>query len=228
MLSISDISVSYRSVKAVESVSLSVEAGEIVGVVGPNGAGKSTLFKTVVGLVAQDTGSIEVDETAISELDKSQIGYLAEHPFSFEFFTPTEMLLFERSIKAPNLDVGAVRDMLETLDLTSVMDLPISSLSQGQKKRVAIAAAFMGKPSVIVLDEPLNAIDIQTVITLKSLLKEALLRDAHILVSSHVLTFFDGLIQKIVFLENGSIRYISTNDTTSAEEIYSDLFMGLS
>ncbi|MDR1183335.1 MAG: ABC transporter ATP-binding protein [Coriobacteriales bacterium] len=206
-------------------MSLSVESGEIVGVVGPNGAGKTTLFKIIVRILDQYSGTITFNGNPLTTLASREIGYLAEVPFQFEFFTPVEMLLFERALRDPQLPVAQVFAMLETLGLSSYQNVRIRDFSQGLKKRVALAAAFLGNPSIVVLDEPLNSIDIQTVIVLKRLIQDASARGAIILVSSHVLDFFDGLIERIVFLNRGFIHCTSSDDTRKAEELYADLFL---
>jgi ABC-2 type transport system ATP-binding protein len=206
-------------------VSLCIESGEIVGVVGPNGAGKTTLFKIIVRILDEYTGEVTFNGNPLTTLASREIGYLAEVPFQFEFFTPVEMLLFERSLRDPQLPVEQVYAMLETLGLRDYQDVRIGDFSQGLKKRVALAAAFLGNPSIVVLDEPLNSIDIQTVIVLKRLIQAAAARGATILVSSHVLDFFDGLIERIVFLNRGSVHHTSSNDARKAEELYTALFL---
>lgn len=225
MLQVSDLTVSYGTHKALDHVSFSTDLGEVVGIVGPNGSGKTTLFKTMMSLIKQDNGSIDFNGKSIPEVERKEIGYLAEIPFQFEFFSPTEMLLFERSIKDPLLPVETIYEMLHLLDLDDHKDVPIKNLSQGLKKRVSIASTFISGPSLLILDEPLNALDIQTVIILKKLIREASSRGAYVLISSHILTFFDGLIQKIIFLDQGKVRHITSKGETDAEEVYKTLFM---
>jgi ABC-type multidrug transport system ATPase subunit len=225
MLEMNGVSASYGSHRALCDVSLCVESGEIMGVVGPNGAGKTTLFKIIAGILDQYSGTITFNGNPLTTLASREIGYLAEAPFQFEFFTPVEMLLFERSLRNPQLPAEQVFALLETLGLEDYQNVRIRDFSQGLKKRVALAAAFLGDPSIVVLDEPLNSIDIQTVIVLKRLIQDASARGAAILVSRHVLDFFDGLIERIVFLNRGSVRYTSSDDTRKAEELYAELFL---
>jgi ABC-type multidrug transport system ATPase subunit len=225
MLEICGITASYGSHKALDDVTLTVGPGDIVGIVGPNGAGKTTLFKVIARILKPDTGTVTFNEQPLAALKSNEIGYLAEAPFQFDFFTPTEMLLFERALKNPQLPAEQVSRMIRALDLEKHKDTPLKRLSQGLRKRVAIAAAFLGTPSILVLDEPLNAIDIQTVIALKRLIQEAAARGAHVLVSTHVLDFFDDLIKRVVFLNNGNIYYVSRDDTRGAEELYTKLFI---
>ena len=224
MLKLQNISVSYGSTRALHNVSFSVAPGEIIGVVGPNGAGKTTLFKVLARIIEQFEGAALFKGEPLAGLSASEIGYLGEEPFLFEFFTPVEMLLFERTMRLPHLPENEVLDMLHTLALDDYLDKPIKTLSRGLKKRIAIAAAFLGNPSIVILDEPLNSIDIQTVIVLKRLIQDALSRGAIVLMSSHVLDFFDGLIKRIVFLNQGSIHYTASDDPRTAEELYKLLF----
>lgn len=225
MLKIENVTVKYGSKKALDDVSLRVDGGSIVGIVGPNGAGKSTLFGTIIGTVSPCSGLITLDNSPVSAMAGKNIGYLGESPFQFDYFTPIEPLLFERAMKDPSLPLDRITSLLDLLGLDQFIDTPIGKLSQGLKKRVAIAAAFLYDPPLLVLDEPLNAIDIQTVIVLKRLVKRAASEGSHVLISSHVLDFFDGLIEKVVFLDHGSIRHVSYNDS-NAEQTYKQLFMG--
>jgi ABC-type multidrug transport system ATPase subunit len=225
MLELNNISASYQSIKALDDVSLSIACGEIVGIVGPNGAGKTTLFKIIARILDRYEGTVSYNGNPLKALESREIGYLAEVPFQFDYFTPAEMLLFERSLRNPQLPAEQVFTMLDTWGLVAWQDTKIRELSQGLKKRVALSTAFLGDPSLLVLDEPLNAIDIQTVIVLKRLIREAAARGAIVLISSHVLDFFDGLIERVVFLNQGSIHCASSDDTRTTEELYVDLFM---
>ena len=225
LLELQNISVSYGSTRALDNVSLAVEPGEIVGVVGPNAAGKTTLFKVLARIIEQHEGTALFNGEPLATLPGSEIGYLGEEPFLFEFFTPAEMLLFERTMRLPLLPEEEALGMLHTLALDDYLERPIKTLSHGFKKRVALAAAFLGKPSIMILDEPLNSIDIQAVIVLKRLIQEALSRGAIVLMSSHVLDFFDGLIRRIVFLNQGSVHYAASDDPRTAEELYRSLFL---
>jgi ABC-type multidrug transport system ATPase subunit len=225
MLELNNISVSYQSKAALNNVSFLVESGEILGVVGPNGAGKTTLFKVVARILKKYQGTVTYKGNPLETLSSKEIGYLAEVPFQFDFFTPVEMLLFERSLRNPQLPAEHVFAMLDMFGLVEYQNMMIRELSQGLKRRVALSAAFLGDPSIVVLDEPLNAIDIQTVITLKRLIRNAAARGATILISSHVLDFFDGLIERVVFLNQGTIYYTSTGDTRKTEDLYTELFL---
>jgi len=224
LLELQNISVSYGTTRALNNVSFSVAPGEIIGVVGPNGAGKTTLFKVLARIIEHFEGAALFKGEPLAGLRASETGYLGEEPFLFEFFTPVEMLLFERTMRLPLLPENEALDMLHTLALDDYLDKPIKTLSRGFKKRIAIATAFLGNPSIVILDEPLNSIDIQTVIILKRLIQDALSRGAIVLLSSHVLDFFDGLIKRIVFLNQGSIHYTASDDPRTAEELYKSLF----
>lgn len=225
MLKIENLSVCYGKHQALSDITMTVPMGQILGIVGPNGAGKTTLFRVLARCVEKYSGSISLMGKAIDEIDANAIGYLADKPFQFPFFSPLEMLLFERTMKHPQLPEEEVLRMLNVLELDSFMHKPLNTLSSGLKKRVSVAAAFLGSPSLIILDEPLNSLDIQTVIILKRLIQAALSNGTIILMSSHVLDFFDGLITRIVFLKHGVIFHTSVDDSKSAEEIYAKLFL---
>ncbi|MCL2806926.1 MAG: ABC transporter ATP-binding protein [Coriobacteriia bacterium] len=225
MLQIKNIYKSYGTHRVLRDVSLSIDCGEIIGIVGPNGAGKTTLFRILARYITRYRGEVTFMETPYARVERGKIGYLAERPFQFDYFTPVEMLLFERSIKFPDLPESNLYEVLHILGLEDYLDEPIKHLSAGLKKRVAVASAFLGSPSILVLDEPLNSLDIQSTIILKQLIRDALARNAMILISSHVLDFFDGLIERTVFLKQGAIHHTCAGDARTAEEQYIDLFM---
>ncbi|MDR0501244.1 MAG: ABC transporter ATP-binding protein [Coriobacteriales bacterium] len=225
MLELSKISVSYAGVHVLHDINLCVMQGEIVGVVGPNGAGKTTLFKVVSRVIEGYEGVATYNNIRLCSLASKDISYLAETPFLFDFFTPAQMLLFERTLRFPDIPESDIYNILQRLDLDAHLHKRIKALSQGLRKRVAIASAFLGNPKIIVLDEPLNSIDIQTVIILRQLIQEALVREAIVLISSHVLNFFDGLVNRIVFLKEGNMYFAAENDQRNAEELYEELFL---
>jgi ABC-2 type transport system ATP-binding protein len=225
MLDLEGITVLYGTHRALSNVSLSVDRGEIVGVVGPNGAGKTTLFKVLARIIEQHEGTVRFDKKPLVELSSSEIGYLAEAPFQFDYFTPIEMLLFERTLRKLDIPADEAFDILCALGMESYLHKPIKKLSQGLKKRVAVAAAFLGNPSIVILDEPLNSLDIQSVIVLKRLIQDARSRGAIVLISSHVLDFFDGLTTRVVFLNKGSVFFTLSDDPRKSEELYTELFL---
>lgn len=214
----------YGSNTALDRVSFSVAPGEVLAVIGPNGAGKSTLFRVLAGVELLDSGTCFFAEQSLNSLSASSVGFLPELPFYYKNFQAVEMLQFEVSMRNISLEPNEIEQLMATFSIGDFEKTKMKNLSQGMAKRVSLACAFLGKPSIIILDEPLNGLDIQTVLALKRQIRTAQSKGSCILISSHVLNFFDGLINRALFLKEGQIAYESTSINESSENIYRELF----
>ena len=225
MLRVDDISKSYRNTTALKAVSLTVEAGEVVAVVGPNGAGKSTLFNILAGVLDKDGGSATLDGSSLDALLLSEMGFLPEEPYIYDRLDALQMLQFEATMRHIDPSRQNQRELLRRFAIEAYESERMGSLSQGMAKRVLLAAAFLGNPSLLILDEPLNGLDIQTVIALKEQLLIEKQHGAHVLVSSHVLSFLDETADKVLFLDKGELVGESWGEAAHAESIYRQLFI---
>lgn len=223
MLEVSGVTVVYGPQKALDDVSLRVEAGDAVGIVGPLGAGKSTLFRAILNIVSPSSGTVALNGEPLSSLPCSEIGYRDESPFQFDFFTPREALLFERALRDPQLPEKRVSESLHEFDLDAYEDTPLDELSEGLRNRVALAATFMSQPALIILDEPLNTIDMSTALILKRLIRQAVSRGAHVLISGHALPLLDEFVDKVIFLDHGSVLRSSPGNAGRVGDTYQNL-----
>ena len=225
MFTINHVSKVYSGGRGLFDFSLSCPAGSITAVIGPNGAGKSTLFDSINGLKKPDSGSFMLDNILLSDVKPCSMGFLPEANFLINHLTAEQMVNYILQMKNVPIVHDEIQYFVNGFSLQNRMNQKISSLSQGLKKRVAIMCAVIGKPELIVLDEPLNALDIQSVFFLKELLLSKKNTNCHILISSHVLSFLDGLVTQSVFLKNGRIEYIANNnDISSLEQIYKEVY----
>lgn len=224
MIEIDELEARYSNGKGVGPVSFTVNSGEVVAVVGPNGSGKSTFFNTLAGVQAPDAGTWKVNGTDGSMIARKSVGFLSETPFLFPYFTARQQCEFDAAMRDIDLGPSEIDSALRLFDCDAFLDSKINTLSQGMAKRVALTCAFLGYPELVLLDEPLNALDIQTVIRLKERIEAERKRGCSIIVSSHVLDFVDKASSRILFLRDGLVaRTVSTGDR-SAEQIYSELF----
>lgn len=224
MLEINDITKSFSAARALDSVSIDVRNSEIVAVIGPNGAGKSTLFNIIAGITTADSGECRLDSVPLANVPLSRLGFLPEKPYFYDRFTPRETLQLEQTMRRVEESKDEINVLIARFELREFLDNKMRSLSQGMAKRVALACAFIGNPEVIILDEPLNGLDIQSVISLKEQLLFEKEQGSHVLISSHVLTFLDGLVSKTVFLDKGNVVFES-NDNDDIEKTYKTLFL---
>ncbi len=205
------VSKRYAAVQALSHVSFTVPSGEIVGLLGPNGAGKSTLMKSILGLVRPDLGEIRVlgrdvreDPVAVKRI----VGYVPEAPALYEFLTGAEYLDFVADMYGLPREVRAERigQFLNGLELAGHENALISSYSQGMKQKVALIGALVHRPRVLILDEPLNALDPRSARVTKDLLRNLTRREGvGVVFSTHVLEIAEAICDHVVILRQGEV-----------------------
>ena len=212
------VSKRYGPVEALREVSLSVGSGEIVGLLGPNGAGKSTAMKISIGIVRPDTGRVRVlgQEVGPDALEvKHHIGYVPENPSLYEFLTGAEYLDFIADMYALPVDGRAdrVRTFLAALELAGHENAMISGYSQGMKQKIALIAALLHRPRLLILDEPLNGLDPRSARIVKELLTSLAHREGvGILFSTHVLEIAQAICDRLVIVHHGAVLASGTVD----------------
>ena len=209
-LQVNGVTKSFGGLRAVNGVSFSIDQGEVVGLLGPNGSGKSTLMKIIVGILKPDAGNIQVlgaDVGTDAIAVKKMVGFVPESPRLYEFLTGIEYLEFVADVHG--LDVATkgerITDFLKALDLEGREDELINGYSQGMKQKLAIIAGLLHRPQILVLDEPLNALDPRTARIVKDLIHK--LRDDGVptIFSTHVLEIADAICDRIVIMYDGKV-----------------------
>jgi ABC-2 type transport system ATP-binding protein len=200
----------YGNFGALNGLDLKVMPGEIYGLLGPNGAGKTTTLRIASGLIEPTRGSVLIsglDATKDPLHAKAQIGYVAEVPILYESLTPRELLEFEASIRGLARDPmnRRARQLADALEVASAFDTPIATLSMGTKQKIAIIAALLHQPPVLLLDEPLNSLDARSSRILKELLSLHVQRGGAVLFSTHVMEIAQRLCSRIGIIFGGMI-----------------------
>lgn len=217
MIEIKDLEKSYGNKKAVDKISFTVENGEILGFLGPNGAGKSTTMNMITGYISMSGGSVSIQGHDILEEPmeaKKAIGYLPEQPPLYQDMTVREYLNFVYDLKGVKLNVSK-RDHIENvMEISSVADVKnrrIKNLSKGYKQRVGLAQALIGKPEVLILDEPTVGLDPNQIVEIRNVIKN-LKKDHTIILSTHILSEVSAICDRVVIINNGKIAAIDTPD----------------
>jgi ABC-2 type transport system ATP-binding protein len=195
---------------ALNNVSLKVGAGEIVGLLGPNGAGKSTLMKIVVGILRPTSGTVTIagkDITKDSDSAKRGVGYLPENPSLYTGLTVKEFLSFVGKIRGVSDDLLRTRiaEALATFSLEEKTNALVGTLSKGMKQKVALIAATLHDPGVLVLDEPLTALDPRTQVFVNEWITSQGKKGATVLLSTHNLEIAQDHATQIAIIDKGSI-----------------------
>ena len=200
----------YGSFGALNGLGLAVAPGEIYGLLGPNGAGKTTTLKITAGLIEPTEGSVMIsgfDATREPLHAKQQIGYVAETPILYEHLTPRELLEFEASVRKLAKDPvnRRVGQLAEAFEVAQAFDSPIATLSMGTKQKIAIIAALLHQPPVLLLDEPLNSLDARSSMILKELISLHVKRGGAVLFSTHIMEIAQKLCSRIGIIFQGKV-----------------------
>ncbi|HEY8176042.1 MAG TPA: ABC transporter ATP-binding protein [Gemmatimonadaceae bacterium] len=209
-----DVHVHYGEVEALAGVTLDVRAGALTALVGRNGAGKTTMVNVLAGLLAVDTGEVELFghswlNPADSEYLRGDVGFLLSDPSLFQYLTAAETLEFLAAAYGLHEDVARARvaDLLQFFDLDEVRDRMCDELSTGMRKRLALAAAVVHAPRLLVLDEPFESLDPLIVRRLRRLLVRYVRAGGSVLLSSHLVDVIQEIADHVYILEQGQIVF---------------------
>jgi ABC-2 type transport system ATP-binding protein len=211
MISISSLSKTYGTEPVVNVSSLSIRKGESFGLVGNNGAGKTTLFRMILDLIRPTEGSVTIEGKSVQGNDewKHYVGSYLDEGFLIPYLTPDEYFKFVGKLHSySDADLSQFLQKFEELFNGEITGKKkhIGDLSKGNLKKVGIAAAFMGNPQVVILDEPFENLDPTSQIRLKRLLQlERETRAITYLISSHDLNHVTEICGRIVILEKGKV-----------------------
>ena len=204
VLSLSNISKSYGSVKALKNVSFSVPEGSVFGILGPNGSGKTTLLSIILDVLTANNGSFLWFGQPGSPEQRRKIGSLLETPNFYHYLSAIDNLKVTRSISGR----GSYEDILQVLKKVNLYERRKSrfkSYSLGMKQRLAIAASLLGDPKVLVLDEPTNGLDPVGIAEIRELIIELRKSGHTIIIASHLLDEVEKVCTHVAILKTGEL-----------------------
>jgi ABC-2 type transport system ATP-binding protein len=207
LVSVEAVTKKYGKLVAVDNVSLGVAGGEIYALVGANGAGKSTLIRSIVGITAPDAGRVLIagdDIARRAPATKRRVGYLPEELFLYERLTGHEFLRLVAGLKEVEDESGVERE-IGFFELKAVEHKWVGDYSLGMRKKLGLAAAFIGEPDVLVLDEPLNGLDVEMMRNLRLRLEAERGNGRAIIVSSHVMSFVERISNRVGIMRGGEL-----------------------
>ena len=224
MIDIKNLCKSYGDKKAVNSISFNVQKGEILGLLGPNGAGKSTTMNMITGYISISAGCVLVNGVDVLENPmeaKKMIGYLPEQPPLYKEMTVWEYLSFVYDLKKVKLNMSKkehIEDVLKTVSITDVKNRKIKNLSKGYKQRVGFAQALIGKPEILILDEPTVGLDPNQIMEIRDVIRS--LKNEHtIIFSTHILSEVCAVCDRVVIINEGVIACEKAKEEIQIEEL---------
>ena len=220
IITLQDVTKSYRGFIAVDHLDLDVREGEILGIIGHNGAGKTTTLKMITGLVSPTTGNIKIMGMDIAREGphiKNMIGYLPEESPFYENMTATEYLMFFSELYhiPRNAARNRIYELLEAMDLVH-SDKLTGELSKGMKRKVAIARTLLHDPKLLILDEPNSGLDPLTSFFIIDYLQKLKSEGKTILLSAHNLFHIEYICDRVAILKNG--RLVIVDSMTSIQQ----------
>ncbi len=208
MLECRELKKSFGPKEVLKGVNLSLNAGEVYGLVGENGAGKTTLMNLITGLLKADSGEILIDGVSVGKALGHRIGYMLDIPAMFEFMTAREYMAYLAS--AERYEKGYIlnrtKELLATVGLSDVLEARISGFSRGMKQRMGIAAALFHNPDLILMDEPSSALDPKGRYEVADIIRRLAGQGKTVLLSTHILSDVEKVCDRIGLLVNGCIK----------------------
>ncbi len=213
MIEVSSLSKSYGTVTAVDSLSFTVAAGEVLGLVGPNGAGKTTTLRCLCGIINPTAGSIRVADHDLASQGpraKAQLAFVPDEPQLFDYLTVDEHLKFVGRLYGV-ADAGErAPHLLEELELTDKRRSLPGELSRGMKQKLAIACGLLHRPRALILDEPLTGLDPAGIKKMRATIADRAREGAAVILSSHLLHLVEELCTRILVIRKGKCVALGT------------------
>ena len=217
VLSIKSVSKSYGKIQALKEVSFEVPEGAVFGILGPNGSGKTTLLSIILDVLHADAGQFLWFGKEGSPDQRKKIGSLLETPNFYHYLTAVNNLKITQAISSRG-DMNAINEVLHTVNLHERKDSRFNSYSLGMKQRLAIAAALLGSPKVLVLDEPTNGLDPVGIAEIRSLIQELNRKGHTIIMASHLLDEVEKVCTHVAILNKGKLITTGKVDEVLADE----------
>ena len=208
MIEVKGVSKRFATVEAVKKVDLTVQRGELFGLIGHNGAGKSTLFKMMLGLIPVTEGDIRIAGESVLGNNfrevRQKIGYLPENVVLYENLSGIEVLNFFADLK--NIAKSACKPLLERVGLAHAMHRQVREYSKGMRQRLGFAQALLGNPQLLFLDEPTTGLDPEAIREFYAVLHELRAEGVTMILTSHILAEIQERVDRLAIVQAGQIQ----------------------
>ena len=232
MLDIQHLTKCYSEKKAVDDLALHIAPGEIYGFIGHNGAGKTTTLRSVVGILQFDQGEITIGGKSIKTdplACKRQLAYIPDNPDLYEFMTGLKYLNFIADVFGVSSAERQqrIRQYADAFELTDDLAQPIAAYSHGMKQKLAIIAAWIHQPRLIIMDEPFVGLDPKAAHLLKGMMREICDQGGAIFFSTHVLEVAEKLCDKVAIIKVGRLIRSGTMEEVKGDDSLEEVFLEL-
>ena len=232
MLKIHHLTKTYGEKKAVDDLNIHINPGEIYGFIGHNGAGKTTTLKSVVGILQFDQGEILIDGKSIKTDPlscKREIAYIPDNPDLYDYMTGIKYLNFIADVFGVSAEdrQTCIRKYADLFELTADLAQPIAAYSHGMKQKLAIIAAWLHQPKLIIMDEPFVGLDPKASHLLKGMMREVCDAGGAIFFSTHVLEVAEKLCDKVAIIKGGKLIRSGTMDEVKGDDSLEEVFLEL-
>ena len=232
MLDIQHLTKTYGEKKAVDDLTLHIAPGEIYGFIGHNGAGKTTTLKSVVGILQFDQGEITIGGKSIKTdplACKRLLAYIPDNPDLYDYMTGIKYLNFIADVFGVDAQTRRerIRTYADTFELTGDLAQPIAAYSHGMKQKLAIIAAWLHQPKVIIMDEPFVGLDPKAAHILKGMMREVCDNGGAIFFSTHVLEVAEKLCDKVAIIKGGRLIRSGTMEEVKGDDSLEEVFLEL-
>ncbi len=232
MLQIENLTKTYGEKKAVDNLSLHIAPGEIYGFIGHNGAGKTTTIKACCGIIKPDSGTIRIGGMSIAEQPiqcKRTFAYIPDNPDMYAFLSGIKYLNFVADVYG----VGAgerdqrIKEYADLLELTSDLAQPVSAYSHGMKQKLAIIAALIHEPKLLIMDEPFVGLDPKASHLVKGLMRQLCDRGGAVFFSTHVLEVAEKLCDQVAIIKQGKLVVSGSMEEVKGDTSLESVFLEL-
>ena len=232
MLDIQHLTKTYGEKKAVDDLTLHIAPGEIYGFIGHNGAGKTTTLKAVVGILQFDSGDITIGGRSIKTEPlacKREIAYIPDNPDLYDYMTGIKYLHFIADVFGVDAQTRQerIRRYADTFELTDDLAQPIAAYSHGMKQKLAIIAAWLHDPKLIIMDEPFVGLDPKAAHILKGMMREVCDNGGAIFFATHVLEVAEKLCDKVAIIKGGRLIRSGTMEEVKGDDSLEEVFLEL-
>ena len=232
MLTIQHLTKTYGEKKAVDDLNLHICPGEIFGFIGHNGAGKTTTLKSIAGILNFEAGEILIDGISVKEdplACKKKLAYIPDNPDLYEFMSGIKFLHFVADIYGVSAEdrTERIRKYADIFGLTDDLGQAIAAYSHGMKQKLAIIAAWLHEPKLIIMDEPFVGLDPKAAFELKAMMREVCNAGGAIFFSTHVLEVAEKLCDKVAIIKQGRLIRSGTMEEVKGDESLEEVFLEL-